>query len=168
MNINDYGIQKTEFDMHKRKCEELRKIRLAMAKTLGVPEVVRDEPCNFNGECQGTCPACYMEEKALMDRIYELSQNGVVFTLKGSEFEKEQEEEMSSTVSSIVHKPPVPPMPPIVQGMMRPMPPMPPQPPIVQGGVRPMPPMPPTFPESPIMEPEQKKRGIFDKIKRKK
>lgn len=63
---------------HKQECEELRKIRIKMAETLGIPEAVRKEPCNFDGVCSGTCPACYMEEKALMDRIYELSQNGML------------------------------------------------------------------------------------------
>jgi hypothetical protein len=63
---------------HKEKCEELRKIRKNMATTLGIPSVVRDEPCNYNGHCSGTCPACYMEERALMDRIYELSENGMI------------------------------------------------------------------------------------------
>ena len=57
MNYNDYRTQRMEFDMHKRKCEELRKVRVEMARTLGVPEVVREEPCNYNGPCLGTCPA---------------------------------------------------------------------------------------------------------------
>lgn len=65
-------------EYHKQKCEELRKIRVKMAETLGIPEAIRKEPCNFDGDCSGTCPACYMEEKALMDRIYELSQNGMM------------------------------------------------------------------------------------------
>lgn len=70
-------------EYHKQKCEELRKIRVKMAETLGIPEAVRKEPCNFDGECRGTCPACYMEEKALMDRIYELSQNGMMDMIFG-------------------------------------------------------------------------------------
>ena len=157
--MNDYEIQKLKTDIHKRKCEELRKVRVAMAKNLGVPEVVRDEPCNFKGECQGTCPACYMEEKALMDRIYELSKNGVVLTLKGNEFEKEPE----PVIPPI--KPPVLAKPPIVQGGIRPMPP---DQPIVQGMIRPMPPMSPIDPPAPEPEPETKKRGIFERIKKEK
>ena len=70
---------------HKQKCEELRKIRVKMANTLGVPNVVRKEPCNFKGDCKGTCPACYMEEKALMDRIYELAQDGRMDMLFGED-----------------------------------------------------------------------------------
>lgn len=70
---------------HKQKCEELRKIRVKMADTLGVPDVVRKEPCNFKGECKGTCPACYMEEKALMERIYELAQDGRMNMLFGED-----------------------------------------------------------------------------------
>lgn len=70
-------------EYHKQKCEELRKIRIKMAETLGIPEAVRKEPCNFDGVCRGTCPACYMEEKALMDRIYELSQNGMMDMIFG-------------------------------------------------------------------------------------
>lgn len=69
---------KSEDEKHKEKCEELRKIRKSMAKTLGAPELVRDEPCNYEGHCSGTCPACCMEERALMDRIYELHENGVI------------------------------------------------------------------------------------------
>lgn len=60
---------------NKQKCEELRKIRVKMAEELGIPWVVRQEPCNFNGVCKGTCPTCYKEERALMDRLYELSKN---------------------------------------------------------------------------------------------
>ena len=70
---------------HKQKCEELRKIRVKMADTLGVPYVVRKEPCNFKGECRGTCPACYMEEKVLMVRIYELSIDGRMDMLFGED-----------------------------------------------------------------------------------
>ena len=139
MNYNDYRTQRMEFDMHKRKCEELRKVRVEMARTLGVPEVVRDEPCNYNGPCLGTCPACYMEEKALMDRIYELSNSGVVVTVKWNGFKKEPEPRMA------------PPKPTIVQGMLRPEPPK-----MFE---------PPTFPTSSISEPDIKKRGIFDKMK---
>ena len=157
MNHNDYIIQKPQLDMHKRKCEELRKIRVTMAKTLGVPDMVRKEPCNFEGECHGICPACYMEERALMDRIYELSKNGVVLTLKESEFAGEQEP-LPMPKPPIPYNPPVPPkrpIPPIVQGMIHPMPydsPADLEPPVI---------------ESPVIEPEKKKRGIFDKIKRK-
>lgn len=50
MSNNEYGIPKPEFDICKIKCEELRKIRVEMAKTLGIPEAVRDEPCNFKGQ----------------------------------------------------------------------------------------------------------------------
>ena len=157
MNNNDYGVQNPEFYMNKRKCEELRKVRASMARTLGVPDVVRDEPCNFMGECQGTCPACYMEEKALMDRIYELSKCGVVLTIKGSEVEKEQEPVMPLPKKTVIYNPPVPPTPPT-----------PLRPPIVQGMLRPGQHEIPTFTTSPIPEPEQKKRGIFDKIKGKK
>ncbi len=151
---NDYGTQKVEFDTHKRKCEELRKIRMQMARTLGVPELVRDEPCNYSGQCHGTCPACYMEEKALMDRIYELLKSGVVLTIKGSEFEKESETMLPPAKPPIIYNPPIPPMPPIVQGLIRPLPP---------DGFET-----PAFPTPPIPEPEKKKRGIFDKIKKEK
>jgi hypothetical protein len=70
---------------HREKCEELRKIRKSMAKTLGVPELVRDEQCNYEGHCSGTCPACYKEERALMDRIYELHENGVIDMIYGDD-----------------------------------------------------------------------------------
>lgn len=70
---------------NKRKCEELRQIRVKMADTLGVPDVVRREPCNYKGECKGTCPACYMEERALLDRMYELSKNGMMDMLFGED-----------------------------------------------------------------------------------
>ena len=155
MDINNFEIPKMEFDFHKRQCEELRKVRVAMAKTLGVPEVVRNEPCNYVGECQGTCPACYMEEKALMDRIYELSQNGVAFTLKEDEFEQEQEIRKPAHTPPKVYNPPVPPKLPDY-----------PRAPILQGMIRPMPPIPHIEPPKPAPEPQIRKRGIFDKIKR--
>lgn len=68
---------------HKERCEELRKIRVKIADTLGIPDVVRSEPCNYSGECKGTCPACYMEERALLDKIYELSKNGMMDMIFG-------------------------------------------------------------------------------------
>lgn len=68
-------------NIHKQKCEELRKIRIKMADKLGIPEKIRREPCNFEGDCSGTCPACYMEERALMDRIYELSKDKSINTI---------------------------------------------------------------------------------------
>lgn len=57
---------------HKEKCEELRKIRVEVAKKLGIPNSIRKEPCNFEGNCSGTCPACAIEEKILMERIYDI------------------------------------------------------------------------------------------------
>ena len=70
-------------EYHKQKCEELRKIRVKMAETLGIPEAVRKEPCNFDGDCTGTCPACFKVEKALLNRIIELSQNGMMDMIFG-------------------------------------------------------------------------------------
>jgi len=64
--------------VNREKCEELRKIRLSIATTLGIPEAVRTEPCNYKGECKGTCPACYMEERKLMDRAYSLYKDGII------------------------------------------------------------------------------------------
>jgi hypothetical protein len=93
-----------------------------------------------------------LEEKALMDRIYELSKNGVAFTLKEDELKKERE-----PIPFIFDAPPVPPMPP--------------RPPIVQGLLRPEPFEPldsPIVPTLPISQPKEKKRGIFDKIKKEK
>ena len=49
----------------KKKCEELRKVRLSVAEKIGLDDNVRKEPCSFKGECKGTCPACEREEKLL-------------------------------------------------------------------------------------------------------
>ena len=64
---------------NKEKCEELRKLRVKIAEDLGKPELVRNEPCNFNGECSGTCPACYKEEEALMKELYKAYENDNAF-----------------------------------------------------------------------------------------
>ena len=91
----------SDFDnnYHKQQCEELRQIRVKMADTLGVPYVVRKEPCNFKGECSGTCPACYMEEKALMERIYELAIDGRLNMFFGEDIEKLKEKTSFEEVS---------------------------------------------------------------------
>ena len=75
-------------DTNKQKCEELRKIRMQMANVLGIPDLIRKEPCNFEGECNGTCPACYMEERALMDKLYELHSNGLLAAVYGDKTQK--------------------------------------------------------------------------------
>ena len=54
-----------------------------MAENLGIPEKIRQEPCNYKGECSGTCPACYKEEQILMERIYELYQTGMMDMVYG-------------------------------------------------------------------------------------
>lgn len=57
---------------NKQKCEELRKIRVSLAKKLGIQDKIRQTPCDFKGECKGTCPACEKEEillnKAMIGR----------------------------------------------------------------------------------------------------
>lgn len=73
---------------HKQKCENLRQIRVKMAETLGIPDAVRKEPCNFKGECSGTCPACYMEERVLMDKIYEMYNNGMMDMIFGDDIKE--------------------------------------------------------------------------------
>lgn len=50
---------------HKQKCEELRKIRVYLAEQLGLSNKIKQTPCEFKGECKGTCPACAAEEKLL-------------------------------------------------------------------------------------------------------
>ena len=50
---------------NKQKCEELRKIRVSLAKKLGIQDKIRQTPCDFKGECKGTCPACEKEERLL-------------------------------------------------------------------------------------------------------
>ena len=50
---------------HKQKCEELRRIRIHLAEKLGVSDKIKQTPCEFKGECKGTCPACEAEEKFL-------------------------------------------------------------------------------------------------------
>lgn len=50
---------------HKQKCEELRRIRMHLADKLGLQDKIKRTPCEFKGECKGTCPACEAEEKLL-------------------------------------------------------------------------------------------------------
>ncbi|MBO5388299.1 MAG: hypothetical protein J6A59_09195 [Lachnospiraceae bacterium] len=50
---------------NKQKCEELRKIRVSLAKKLGIQGKIRQTPCDYKGECKGTCPACEKEERLL-------------------------------------------------------------------------------------------------------
>ena len=59
-----------------------------MADVLGISDLIRKEPCNFEGECKGTCPACYMEERALMDKLYELHSNGLIAAVYGDKTQK--------------------------------------------------------------------------------
>lgn len=57
---------------HKKRCEELRKIRVKLADQMGLGDKIKRTPCDFNGECKGTCPACKAEEimlsKALLKK----------------------------------------------------------------------------------------------------
>lgn len=71
---------------YKIKCEELRKIRVKVESDLGLTDIVRKTPCTFVGECIGTCPACEAEERALMDEIYKISQNGELIRKQKPEF----------------------------------------------------------------------------------
>lgn len=50
---------------HKKKCEKLRKIRVSLADKLGLQDKIKSTPCEFKGECRGTCPACEAEERLL-------------------------------------------------------------------------------------------------------
>ena len=61
---------------HKEKCEKLRQIRLELAKELGIEEYIRKEPCTFEGECNGTCEACKLEEQNLLYAMYDLKEKG--------------------------------------------------------------------------------------------
>lgn len=54
---------------HKQKCETLRKIRIAIAEKLGLKGKIKEEPCNFDGDCKGTCPACQKEENMLKEAM---------------------------------------------------------------------------------------------------
>ena len=90
-----------EANKHKEKCEELRRIRVRIAENLGIPEKVRQEPCNYEGTCSGTCPACYKEEQILMERIYELYQNGMMDMIYGDK-NKELKLEIESIFDGIV------------------------------------------------------------------
>lgn len=71
---------------YKIKCEELRKIRVKVENDLGLTDIVRKTPCTFQGECIGTCPACEMEERVLMEEIYKISQKGELIRRQKPEF----------------------------------------------------------------------------------
>ena len=53
--------------MYKEKCKILKEIRLKLAQKLGIN--LSQEPCTYEGECEGTCPACQEEEKILNEAI---------------------------------------------------------------------------------------------------
>ena len=48
---------------HKKKCNELKKIRKNLADKLGIN--LNQRECTFEGNCNGTCPKCEAEEKTL-------------------------------------------------------------------------------------------------------
>lgn len=77
---------------NKEKCEELRKLRVKIAEDLGKPELVRNEPCNFTGECSGTCPACYKEEEVLMKELYNAYENDNAFIVSNRKVPHNQED----------------------------------------------------------------------------
>ena len=52
---------------HKKKCNELKKIRKILADKLGLD--LHQKECTFDGDCKGTCPKCEAEEKALNKAI---------------------------------------------------------------------------------------------------
>ena len=52
----------------KEKCEYFKKIREEIAKANDIPGFEYKD-CNFQGDCDGTCPACDEELKALTDAL---------------------------------------------------------------------------------------------------
>lgn len=62
LTMQESGYMKMD---HKKKCEELRKVRVNLADKLGLQDKIKSTPCEFKGECKGTCPACEAEEKLL-------------------------------------------------------------------------------------------------------
>ena len=63
-------------DQHKKRCEELRKIRIGLGNKLGLSDKIRQTPCDYQGPCKGTCPACSAEEKLLNKAL--LSKSAVI------------------------------------------------------------------------------------------
>ena len=59
--------------MHKEKCKILKEIRLKLAQKLGIN--LSQEPCTYEGECEGTCSACQEEERILNEVIVEEEKN---------------------------------------------------------------------------------------------
>ena len=53
--------------MSKEICKKLKEIRLNLAQKLGVK--LNQEPCTYEGECNGTCPACEEEERVLNNAL---------------------------------------------------------------------------------------------------
>lgn len=48
---------------HKKKCDELKKVRKNIADKIGVN--LHQKECSFKGTCTGTCPKCKQEEDIL-------------------------------------------------------------------------------------------------------
>lgn len=58
----------------KEKCEALKSLRKKIADENGIPYEPRE--CNFEGECDGTCPACEAEADYLNCEIKKLEERG--------------------------------------------------------------------------------------------
>ena len=58
----------------KKICEELKSIRERVAAVNGID--YHATPCDYEGECPGTCPTCESELKYLNDRLKEKKERG--------------------------------------------------------------------------------------------
>lgn len=77
----------------KEKCEALKSLRKKIADENGIPYEPRE--CNFEGECDGTCPACEAEADYLNCEIKKLEERG---TFEAYEKEKIREELEAETM----------------------------------------------------------------------
>ena len=62
-------------------CNRLKAVRRSIAAENGIPLEV--EECNFNGECQGTCPRCEAEARYLENALADRLRLGKVATVAG-------------------------------------------------------------------------------------
>lgn len=58
----------------KEVCSKLKEIRQQVADANGIP--YEPTPCNFEGECQGTCPKCEEELKYISDALEQKQEAG--------------------------------------------------------------------------------------------
>ncbi len=82
-------------------CNKLKEVRQQVADANNIP--LASIPCNFEGECQGTCPKCEEELKYISDALEQKRQAGEEVIITPVEVEDGSEiEGMEEVVITVV------------------------------------------------------------------